>query len=68
MIPIPPTRSDTLAIAASSERHHLRGLFGRLGNVRLIAHREIIVLPVGEAVRLAHDRGDVLLCCGDIVG
>ena len=49
-------------------RHHLGGGRRRLGQVGLVAHLEVVGLPGGQPVRLAHDRGDLLLGGRQVAG
>ena len=59
MMPMPPTSSDTEAMAASSKVMHLRRLLLRLGDLGEVAQREVVVLAGLQAVPLAQQAADL---------
>ena len=53
IMPMPPTSSEIPGDTAEQDRHHPRRALRRFGDVRRIAHREVIVATIGDAVALA---------------
>ena len=60
MIPIPPTISDTDAIAPQQNRHHLGRRFLSREYLGQIAHREVIVQTRQDPMPLAQQRRHLL--------
>ena len=66
-MPMPPTTSETLAIAPEQQGHDARRGGRGLGDFLLVAHGKIVVAPGANVVPLAQQLDDLLLRRREIV-